>query len=153
MKRSIIFVFLLSCTSIVLGQTGATSAAASKFLSGINWKEGSVVTGDFSCRGRVEHAILGTSKTEIVVAVFLDGLSKPPQVLRYSAKTRDPSTSELKVEDGDFDPKEFEDEVGYIPDGMRPSKSCKGLNVSDGKIDSAHIYWNHDAKQFSDWVL
>lgn len=153
MKRSVVFILLLSFATIAFAQNGAVIAAASKFLPDITWKKDSVVTGNFSCRGRIEHAILGTSKTEIVVAVFLDGLTRSPQVLRYSAKTRDPSTAELKTEDGDFDPKEFEDEVGYIPDGMRPSKSCIGLNLSDGNVDSAHIYWNHNAKQLSDWVL
>lgn len=127
--------------------------AASKFVPGVTWKEKSIVIGDFSCRARVERAILGTNKSEIVVAIFLSGLAKPPKVLRYSAKARDPSTSELKIEDGDFDPNEFKNEVGYIPDGLRPSKTCKELNLSDGKVDSAHIYWNHNANGFGDWVL
>ena len=134
-------------------QAPAISAAATKFLPGVKWKQNAVVVGDFSCRGHQEHAILGANKSEIVVAIFLDSLTKPPKVLRYSASARDPSTSELTTEDLDFEPKQFETEVGYIPDGMHPSKTCKGLNLSDGKIDSAHIYWNHNAKQFSDWVL
>ena len=155
MKRSLICFLLLFCAPLLASAEvpAAVVAAASKLVPGVTWKGESIVVGNFSCQGRVERAILGTTKSEIVVAVFLGGLSKPPKVLRYSAKTRDPSTSELEIEDGDFDPKEFESEVGYIPDGLRPSKTCKGLNLSDGKIDSAHIYWNHNAKQFNDWVL
>ena len=109
--------------------------------------------GDFSCRGRKDRAILGTSKSEIVVAIFVDGLGRPPKVLRYSAGERDPTTAELTIEDLDFDPKRFKSEVGELPDGLRPSRTCKGLNLSDGKVDSAHIYWNRKARRFDDWSL
>jgi hypothetical protein len=154
MKRlSFCLSVLLYTPLLVFAQENPTVAAATKFIPGVTWKESSVVTGNFSCRGRAERAVLGTNKSEIVVAIFLGTLTEPPVVLRYSAKARDPETSELTIEDGDFEPKQFESEVGYIPDGFRPSKTCKGLNLSDGKIDSAHIYWNHNAKRFSDWVL
>ena len=154
MKRLIVSSLLLLCAPLLASaQVAETVAAATRVVPGVLWKKESVVVGNFSCRGRIERAILGTSKSEIVVAIFLGGLTKPPRVLRYSASSRDPATIELKIEDGDFEPKGFENEVGYIPEGLRPSKTCKGLNLSDGKIDSAHIYWNHNAKQFGDWVL
>ncbi len=153
MKRWFNCLLLLCAPLVASAEVPDVVVAASKLVPGVTWKAESIVIGNFSCRGRVESAILGTSKSEIVIAIFLAGISKPPKVLRYSTKTRDSSTSELKIEDGDFDSKEFKSEVGYIPDGLRPSKTCKGLNLSDGKIDSAHIYWNHNSKQFSDWVL
>jgi hypothetical protein len=130
----------------------SAEAAAAQFVNGVTWRKESVA-GDFSCRGKLERAILGTNKALIVVAIFLRGLDKPPEVLRYSASVRNAATAVLTVESMDFDPKEFERKVGHIPSGMRPSKTCKGLNMSDGEIDSAHIYWDHDAKRFSDWVL
>ena len=145
--------FLLFVPNLASGASMSVEMAATQFVKGVTWRKDSVVAGDFSCRGKIEQAILGTNKVHIVVAVFLDGLAKRPKVLRYSASARKPGTAVLAVEDMNFDLKTFEKEVGYIPPGMRPSKSCKGLNLSDGEIDSAHIYWNHDAKQFSDWVL
>ena len=47
----------------------------------------------------------------------------------------------------------FKSEVGELPEGLRPSRTCKGLNLSDGKVDSAHIYWNRKARRFDDWSL
>jgi hypothetical protein len=153
LKRAFAFALILSTFSVAFAETGSVPAAAKRFFPGINWKPASVVIGDFSCQGRIEQAVLGTTKTEIVVAVFVGSLARAPKLLRFSAASRDPATSTLTVEDGDFDPAQFEREVGYIPDGMRPSKTCKGLNLCDGNIDSAHIYWNHNAKQFVAWVL
>jgi hypothetical protein len=54
-----------------------------------------------------------------------------------------------RVEDQDYDPK---DEIGADLPGFRRSRTCKGLNLSDGGIDSAHIYWDHEARRFEDWV-
>jgi hypothetical protein len=134
-------------------QSGQTLAAAKKSQPNIDWQKSSAVTGNFSCRGKAEPVILGVSESEIVVAVFLNGLAKPPSLLRYSAKDRDSSTAKLEIEGGDFDVKEFKEMLGEIPDGLRSSKSCKWLNLSDGKIDSVHIYWNHKTKKFSTWML
>ena len=134
-------------------QSDQILTAANKFQPNINWQKGSAVTGNFSCLEKAEPAILGVSESEIVVAVFLNGLAKPPSLLRYSAKVRDSSTVKLTIEDGDFDVKEFHEMLGEIPDGLRSSKSCKWLNLSDGKIDSVHIYWNHKTKKFSTWML
>lgn len=134
-------------------QSEQTLAAAKKIQSNIDWQKSSAVTGNFSCRGKAELAILGVNKSEIVVAVFLNGLTKPPSLLRYSAKARDSSAAKLTIEDGDFDVKEFKEMLGAIPDGLRSSKSCKWLNLSDDKIDAAHIYWNHKTKRFSAWSL
>ena len=154
MQRLLItFLTLLCAPLLAFAQVPAIAAAANKFVPGVTLKKESIVAGNFSCRGRVERAILGTKKSEIVVAIFLRSLRMPPTVLRYSANTRDPTTSELKVEDWYFEPMEFENLVGHLPDGLRPSRTCKGLNLSDGRIDSAHIYWNHNTKKFSDWTL
>jgi len=125
------------------------ATAAAKYLPGIQWRQNTVIRGDFSCQGQQQQAILGTTSSEIVIAVFLNGTNQPPEVLRYSAKARDASYAKLMIEDQDYDPKE---DPGYALPGFRRSKTCKGLNLSDGLVDSAHIYWNHDARQFDDWV-
>jgi hypothetical protein len=134
-------------------QSDQALAAAKKSQPNVDWQKGSAVTGNYSCREKVESAILGVNESEIVVAIFLNGLAKPPSLLRYSAKVRDSSTVKLAIEDGDFDVTEFKEILGEIPDGLRSSKSCKWLSLSDGKIDSVHIYWNHKTKKFSTWML
>jgi hypothetical protein len=62
---------------------------------------------------------------------------------------RDARTATLTIETLDYDPKV--EDVG-VRLAFRRSRTCKGLNLSDEKIDSAHIYWNHEAKRFDDWV-
>jgi hypothetical protein len=138
--------------AVLLGtaQPSTVPSAATKFLPDVAWRPKSVLAGDFSCHGRTEHAILGVTAKEIVIAIFLNGLAKKPEVLRYSAEARDPSRAKLTIEDLDYDPKE---PLGQDLPGFRRSRTCKGLNLSDGLIDSAHIFWNHDTKQFDDWVL
>lgn len=121
-----------------------------KYVPGMAWQRLSVVSGDFSCLGRKQPAILGTSASEIVIVVFLNGLETRPQVLRYSAKALNPKTLKLAIEDLNQDPKEI---IGIELPGFRPSKSCKGLNLSDGETDSSHIYWNHDSQRFDAWRL
>ena len=65
-------------------------------------------------------------------------------------KARRAENAELTVEDLDYDP---EPDIGYELPGFQLSKSWKGLNLSDGLTDSAHIYWNRKSHRFEDWVL
>lgn len=147
---------LMFALSALVGLSSTASAesvesAAKRFEAGTAWQAGSVVEGDFDCDGKVEPALLGTSQSEILVAVFVRGLSSKPDVLRFSASARDPKTVALEIEDLDFKPEELEQEVGFLPSGLRPSKTCVGLSLSDQKVDAAHIYWNWDAKRFESW--
>jgi hypothetical protein len=137
-------------SGILIGATQILSiaAAASKFLPDVTWRPKSVLTADFSCRGRREQAILGVTSKEIVVAVFLNGTNAKPEVLRYSAAVRDAGQAKLTFESLNFDP---DQDTGPLP-GFKRSRTCKGLNLSDDQTDSAHIYRNHDAKRFDDWV-
>jgi hypothetical protein len=141
----LVFLIIIQAT---VSQSGIATAAA-KYLPSVQWRQKSVISADFSCQGRQQQAILGTTSSEIVIAVFLNGTSQRPEVLRYSAKVRQASTAELKIEDQDYDPKE---DPGYDLPGFKRSRTCKGLNLSDGEIDSAHIYWNHNDRRFGDWV-
>jgi hypothetical protein len=124
--------------------------AAAKYVAKVIWRRDSALAGNFTCAGRAEQAILGVNKTEIVIAVFVHGLNKEPEVLRYSAERRNPRIAKLTIESLDYDPKET---IGYDPEGFKRSGSCKGLNLSDGETDSAHIYWNEKLHRFSDWTL
>ena len=131
------------------GPPAAVEGAAGRYEPSVTWRPASVVGGDLNCDERQDHAILGTSHADIVVAVFLAGTNQRPEVLRYSSGVRDPASVVLMIEDLDHDTKT--DGGSGLP-GFRRSKTCKGLNLSDGKMDAAHIYWNHDDKRFSDWV-
>jgi len=146
--QTIIGLSLLLSSQMAAGQ-GALTKAAARYVPGVTWREKSVVTADFTCRGHQQKAILGTSSTEIVVAVFINGTKSRHELLHYSAEARNPSTATLTMESLDYDPK---DDPGGVLPGFQRSRTCKGLNLSDGEIDSAHIYWNHNAFRFDAWA-
>lgn len=149
MRRSAVCALLtVLCSQVLIGRDPSVAAAAAKYVSGVTWRANSVVSADFACSGKVGSAILGTSSSEIVIAVFLRGASSPPEILRYSARVRNPATARLGIEGLDYDP---EKDPGYPLPGFQRSKRCKGLNLSDGDTDSAHIYWNHIYMRFEDW--
>lgn len=145
--------FAAALLLVACAQSQAPADVAARHEAGLEWRPDSTVSGDFTCRGRTEQAVLGTGGGEIVVAVFTEGLDQPPTLLRFPAAMRDPATSTLAVESLDIDLDRLSREIGVRPDGLRPSKTCKGLNLSDGKVDSAHIYWNHATKRFAAWSL
>jgi hypothetical protein len=124
----------------------AVVSAANRFVPDVTWHSESVITGDFTCRGLQEQAILGVTPQEIVVVLFLNGLQNKPEILRHKAQT--PADAELKLEDLDYDAKE---QAGVELDGFLRSKVCKGLSIADNHVDSFHVYWNHKASQFDSW--
>ena len=140
---------LLLVTVLGAVQASPVPVAAAKFVADVAWRPNSVITADFRCSGRQEQAILGVNAKDIVIAVFLNGTTNRPEVLRYSTAARDAKTATLKTESLDWDPKL---QVGIELRGFQRSAVCKGLNRGDGKVDSAHIYWNHETKRFADWV-
>jgi len=108
-----------------------------------------VLSGDFSCRGRKEWAILGTDAPSIVVAVFLNGTDKKPEVLGLDTRAGSwvPALAKLFLEDLDYDPRVTGDPLP----GFRRSKTCKGLRMDTGQVDPANIYWDHDSHRFTYW--
>jgi hypothetical protein len=124
----------------------ATVSAANKYVPGVTWHSESVISGDFTCRGLKEQAILGITAQEIVVVVFINGLQNKPEILRDKVHT--PADAELTTEDLDYDPME---QVGVELEGFLRSKICKGLNIADNHVDSFHVYWNHKDSQFDWW--
>jgi hypothetical protein len=70
--------FVLSVLLGGAGQQITVPAAASKFVRGTQWHPMSVVEGDFTCAGRKQYAILGTTADHIVVAVFIAGTAQSP---------------------------------------------------------------------------
>lgn len=68
-SMKLLFVTAVVAGFIVAGGPAAATtpadieAAARRAFPDASWRVESVVTGDFTCRGLAEHAILGTSKT------------------------------------------------------------------------------------------
>jgi hypothetical protein len=139
----------LACLALLLNARAETSAdlmirAASKYFPSVAWQEKSSVTGDFTCSGHKQTAILGTAGKDVVVAVFLDGLNRKPQELRFDIF--EAQFAQLATESLDY-------QLDYELPGFQRSKSCLGLNVADRETDSAHLYWDHNAKRFGMWRL
>lgn len=130
----------------------AVKAAAERFIGGIQWQAQSVLTADFSCAGKRQNAILGTSDKEIVVALFTQGLARPPEVLRFAGEGRKPGAAKIRLDDITLTPDEVRTLAGALPPGYRPSASCKGVRLSDDASDAAHIYWDHEARRFDSWT-
>jgi hypothetical protein len=126
---------------LTASQSASFVTAAHRFVPEVRWQSDSVLMADFTCREHEEVALLGTTAKEIVVVVFLDGATKEPKILRYSAKVRNAATATLSVEPPGED--------GDAPPG---SGACYGLRLDDGEIDAAHIYWNAAANEFDDWA-
>jgi hypothetical protein len=124
----------------------AIVSAANKYVPGVTWRSESVISGDFTCRGRMEQAISGMTAQEIIVVVFINGLQNKPEILRDKVHT--PADAELTIEGLDYDPKE---QVGVELEGFLRSKVCKGLNIADNHADSFHVYWNHKDSRFVWW--
>jgi hypothetical protein len=124
----------------------AIVSAAGKYVPGVTWHSESVISGDFTCRGGKEQAILGITAQEIIVVVFINGLQSKPEILRDKVHT--PADAELTIEDLDYYPNE---RVGVELEGFLRSKVCKGLNIADNHIDSFHVYWNHKDSRFDWW--
>jgi len=155
MKFRFVLVSLL-LIGIAADVTSATdkafiTAAAKRIDNAIQWQESSVVVGDFTCKGHSELAILGTSSKEIVIAIFTEGTAKPIEVMRFSGVARSPKSAILAIEPLDFTLQDFRREVGAVPDGLVPSKTCVGLNMTDQMVDSAHIYWHRKRGRFESW--
>jgi hypothetical protein len=102
------------------------------------------VTGDFTCSGHSQQAILGVDRKRpvVVVAVFVNGINNRPIVLEFSHR---PKSATLAAEALDY-------EVDYEWPGFERSTICKGLVVSDDETDPAHLYWNNSAHEFGRWA-
>lgn len=151
-RLAVLMIFLVA-SSVRAGENAQLLAAASRADSNVSWQEKSIVRGDFTCNGRKELAILGTSPNEIVVAVFGVDSAKPVGVMRFSASVWNPESAVLVTEPLDFTRDEFVREVGFLPEGLQPSKTCLGLNMSDQRVDSAHIYWDRANRRLKSWSL
>lgn len=149
LHRATATLLALLTTVAYAANEGSVAVAAKAFYPDATWQERSVLRGDFSCRGKSDVAIIGTSVEFIVVAIFTGGLDSTPQILKYSTKVRTAKTAVLTKESLDLSPEELEG----MPEGFKASKTCSGLNLSDGEVDSAHIYWNAKYQTFTDWTL
>lgn len=129
----------------------AVQAAAARFASGLAWRSASLLEADFSCSGKIEQAILGTSDQEIAVAIFTLGLNQPPSLVHFDASGRNIEASKIRVDDYNLTVDEIAGVTGETPVGYRPSSACHGVRVSDDSYEAAHIYWNHADRRFNTW--
>lgn len=152
-RASTILLLALICRRSDAAELEDVAAAAKTHYPAATWQAESVLTGDFTCEGREEFAILGTSSEFIVIAVFTHDLTVMLEILKYSAKARVAEWAVLRKESRDFTPEEIKAGPGYVPEGWTPSETCSDLNLTDNNVDSAHIYWDTTNKRFADWVL
>ena len=124
----------------------AVVTAANRYVPGVTWQSESVISGDFTCRGRMEPAILGVTAHEIVVIVFINGLQNKPETLHD--KVHSAADAELTIESLDYDPIV---QVRKELQGFVRSKVCNGLKITDNHVESLHVYWNHKDNQFDWW--
>jgi hypothetical protein len=135
-------------------QAAAVVQAGRRLRPEVAWQSKSVLRGDFSCRGRSEVAILGTTADAILVAIFVDGMTRKPQVVRYP---KDVFVSDsmlgIEIEDLDFDVQRLASDLGTSLQGLRRSKTCKGISLRNHQEDAIHIYWNRVKSVFREWRL
>lgn len=148
MAKLICGVLLILAAQSQLVGVAAIEAGAKQYLPDVTWQPKSVVTADFTCQGRAQHAILGLDPKDIVIAVFINGLGSAPEVIRDRARSRE--FAKIRVESLDYDPKPI---LGDDLPGFQRSKTCKGLNLYDDMVDSLHLYWNRLTKRFDGWSL
>jgi hypothetical protein len=148
--RFVLMILAVGVGSHAAGQPASDSVvaiAASKFVPDVTWRSQSVRRANFTCEGRRQAAILGTTGTEIVIAVFTNGITRKPEVLPFSARTRDALTSELVLESLENGAGDDAPDLGRF----HFSRNCRGLALQDGKVDGVHVYWNPERKQF-EWT-
>lgn len=154
MKLGILLTFIFFISSVANSATSADKdfalGAAKRVDAHIVWQPKSVISGNFTCRGRKEFAILGASGKQIVIGVFAQNITKPIEIIRFSGGVRDPTTVTISVESLQFETQDQDGDYS-IPKDLTPSNTCVGLNMTDDKIDSAHIYWNQKIKRFESW--
>lgn len=127
-------------------------AAAERFVKEPEWRSASVLEADFSCSGKLQKAILGTWANEIVVAIFTQGITHPPSVVKFDAGNRNGKAAKIRLDDYNLTADEIAGVSGEMPVGYRPSTTCHGVRLSDDSHEAAHIYWNHDNQRFDTWA-
>ncbi len=156
---------LLSVLLIALPAIGAEKLSETKLVElvqkkypGVKWDTKSMKKADFNCDGKGDFALLGKEGSKVAVAVVLGPLTDNSKILitrllvgKNSQDSLCSPRAKLSIEDQDYDPAENFDGVP-LP-GFRRSKTCKGINVSDGESDSFHFFWNHDLKSLQWWRL
>lgn len=126
--------------------------------AGVNWDKKSIIKADINCDGKGDAAVLGKEGEKVVVAVIRGPLDKESKIHltrllvgKHSQDSLCGRRARLSIEDQDYDPSEIFD--GEPLSGFRRSKTCKGINVSDGECDSFHFFWNHELKTLQWWRL
>ena len=126
--------------------------------STIKWDTTSIVTADINFDKKQDYAILGYKDKLLCLMVIFGDLTIKSKFQTSFLGIGESSfqdhicgeTAKLTLESLDTEPSQ---EIGYIPEGFKCSKTSKGLNISDDDCDSFHYYWNHKIDALSYWRL
>lgn len=113
------------------------------------------VKADVDCDGVDDTAQMDYVEDRVRVTVTL-AATKTSQSLEFGLGNSGAQDSlcgteaTLEIEDMDYD---LIEAFGENPEGLRQSKTCKGLRLMDGECDSMHIFWNHETMRVDWWRL
>ena len=133
----------------------ATSQAAAATAEDAGDAHPAAVKADIDCDGAEDTAQMEYVENRVRVTVTF-AATKTSQSLEFglgdsmAQESLCGTEATLEIEDTDYD---LIEAFGENPEGFRQSKTCKGLNLSDGECDSMHIFWNHDARHIDWWRL
>ncbi len=151
---SLTFCVLAACAPAP-GNARAAVSLLEAADSAVAWSADSAIIGDIDCDGLPDTALLGHGRADVRVGIVF-GMTKPPSIttieIAPSVQTALPTANvRLVVDDMDYDPTNVAEGGPGPLEGFRRSKSCVGLNLSDGDTDSMHMYWNHVAGRLDLW--
>ena len=117
----------------------------------MRWDAKNPLRADFDCDGRLDLAFLGRHQGRVYVGV-VRASAEEPEILDFAV---DPRIQEaicaepamLEIESLEYDTKVS---VGPI-NGVKGSRSCKGLVLSGGECDSIHLFWSAETHSLDWW--
>lgn len=117
------------------------------------WNGKSVIRGDFDCDGREAVAILGSTETAVLLAVFSAGQVAHPDILSFSESRLDPATTQIQIEPLNVSKTGFGEMFGEPLTGYVASRECKGILLQDDEKDPVHVFWNRSSNKLDFWSL
>jgi hypothetical protein len=152
MRRLVLSVLMASFWAYA---EASTSSPMLEEITGVRWNVTSTVFGDFTCSGKKDIAMYGTSeKSGYVVMIQPAKKGAKPSYLVFPDQRPDPSSIEFIVESLDVArDKALQKELRFAAPTFRSSKKCKGLLFRVGDTDAKHIFWDRRARAFKWWSL
>ena len=121
-----------------------------KAYPAVAWNEKSVTLADVNCDGKPETILLGSEKSEVVIAIVSPKSQKKPQLFSFpisSATQNGFCRMPVRIV---VSPLECESDSGPLP-GCKPTRSCKEFTVADDECDGFNFYWDSSRKSLAWW--